>query len=181
MAFPDGVTLCEVRLPASATWQGGASTITATLTPTRRAFHRKTGVELVAITDSATGPSGAGLAMLVPRSQQGGFRDAAGNSIASWEYDAVVTYRDTANVAQTISKRVRIPSSLESLDILTATDYTPAGDRVEVNVPPRLAEAALNGTFVRFEDEAGNPLASRSVVIKVNATTGEIIDIVSEA
>lgn len=40
---------------------------------------------------------------------------------------------------------------------------------------------ALNATFVRFEDEAGNPLPSRNVVIKVSATTGEIIDIVSEA
>ena len=41
--------------------------------------------------------------------------------------------------------------------------------------------AALSATFVRFEDEAGNPLADRNVVIKVSATTGEIIDIVSEA
>ncbi len=39
----------------------------------------------------------------------------------------------------------------------------------------------LNATYVRFEDEAGNPLPSRNVVIKVSATTGEIIDIVSEA
>ncbi|MDR6794361.1 hypothetical protein J2X12_002902 [Pseudarthrobacter oxydans] len=41
--------------------------------------------------------------------------------------------------------------------------------------------AALSATYVRFEDEAGNPLPNRNVVIKVSATTGEIIDIVSEA
>lgn len=45
--------------------------------------------------------------------------------------------------------------------------------------PPTLA--ALNATYVRFEDEAGNPLPTRNVLIKVSSTTGEIIDIVSEA
>jgi hypothetical protein len=49
------------------------------------------------------------------------------------------------------------------------------------DLPSRLSPTELNATFVRFEDEAGNPLPSRSVVIKVSATTGEIIDIVSEA
>jgi hypothetical protein len=51
----------------------------------------------------------------------------------------------------------------------------------EPNLPDRLSAAAQNATFVRFEDEAGNPLPTRNVVIKVSATTGEIIDIVSEA
>ena len=51
----------------------------------------------------------------------------------------------------------------------------------DASLPTRLADATLNATYVRFEDEAGNPLPSRSVVIKVSATTGEIIDIVSEA
>jgi hypothetical protein len=46
---------------------------------------------------------------------------------------------------------------------------------------PSVVQGADNDTFVRFEDEAGNPLPSRNVVIKVNATTGEIVDIVSEA
>lgn len=41
--------------------------------------------------------------------------------------------------------------------------------------------AALNATFVRFEDEAGNPVPDRNVVIKVSSTTGEILDIVTEA
>lgn len=36
-------------------------------------------------------------------------------------------------------------------------------------------------TYVRFVDTNGNPLAARSVVIKVDAATGEIVDIVSEA
>lgn len=51
----------------------------------------------------------------------------------------------------------------------------------DTNLPARLQDTALNATFVRFEDEAGNPLPNRNVVIKVSATTGEIIDIVSEA
>jgi len=41
--------------------------------------------------------------------------------------------------------------------------------------------AALSATYVRFEDEAGNPLPTRNVVIKVDSVTGEILDIVSEA
>ena len=42
-------------------------------------------------------------------------------------------------------------------------------------------KTALAAAYVRFEDTDGNPLASRNVVIKVDATTGEIVDIVSEA
>ena len=39
----------------------------------------------------------------------------------------------------------------------------------------------LPANIVRFEDEAGNPLPTRNVVIKVDSTSGEILDIVSEA
>lgn len=46
---------------------------------------------------------------------------------------------------------------------------------------PGPTATALNATFVRFEDEAGNPLPSRNVVIKVDSVTGDILDIVSEA
>ena len=70
-------------------------------------------------------------------------------------------------------------------DLATAIGgFLPGGvtpESVEANLPARLDTTALNATYVRFEDEAGNPLPSRSVVIKVSATTGEIIDIVSEA
>jgi hypothetical protein len=47
--------------------------------------------------------------------------------------------------------------------------------------PKPLGEAAAKKTYVRFVDQNGNPLTSRKVVIKVDSTTGEIIDIVSEA
>jgi hypothetical protein len=62
-------------------------------------------------------------------------------------------------------------------------DFTlPAAVKVaDENLPERLSDGELSATFVRFEDEAGNPLPSRNVVIKVSASTGEIIDIVSEA
>ncbi|WAJ32000.1 hypothetical protein OUO20_12445 [Arthrobacter sp. FX8] len=40
---------------------------------------------------------------------------------------------------------------------------------------------SLSATYVRFVDQNGNPIASRQVVIKVDSTTGEILDIVSEA
>ncbi|WP_324644139.1 hypothetical protein [Pseudarthrobacter sp. LT1] len=44
-----------------------------------------------------------------------------------------------------------------------------------------LTEAAASATYVRFEDQNGNPLPARNVVIKVDSTTGDILDIVSEA
>jgi hypothetical protein len=47
-------------------------------------------------------------------------------------------------------------------------------------LPDRLQPASLNATYVRFEDENGDPLPSRNVVIKVDSTSGEILDIVSE-
>lgn len=165
MPFPTGVSLAEVRLPASATWQGGASTITATLTPTRSVIHRSSNTPLTAVSGTATGPSGAGLVLLVPHSQQSNFRDAAGNSIASWEYDMVVTYRDTANVLRTVTKQVRIPRSTAVLDVLTAVDYGPAKPLAEINVPPRLAEAALNATIDT------QIAASPSVTGKLSAST----------
>lgn len=46
---------------------------------------------------------------------------------------------------------------------------------------PKLTPAAAAKLYVRFEDTDGNPLPNRHVVIKVDAATGEIIDIVSEA
>lgn len=45
--------------------------------------------------------------------------------------------------------------------------------------PPTRAE--LNATYARFVDQNGNPLTSRHVVIKVDSTTGDILDIVAEA
>jgi hypothetical protein len=55
-----------------------------------------------------------------------------------------------------------------------------SGRIFEKHLPDRLSAAAQNATFVRFEDENGNPLTSRNVVIKVDSTTGDILDIVSE-
>ena len=123
MSFPDGVTLCEVTLPASATWQGGASAISVTATPTRTVFHRKTGQQLTAVTGNASGPSGVGVVLLVPHGHQSGYRDAAGNSISGWEYDVVAEYQDASNTAQTLRKRVRIPVGTQSVNLLSAVDY----------------------------------------------------------
>lgn len=128
MPFPDGVTLCEVQLPASSVWQGGASTITATLTPTRTVFHRASGVQLAAISGNATGPSGPGLSLLVPHTQQSYYRDASGNSVGSWEYELLLEYRDLANVAQVARKQLRIPKGTATLNLLSAVDYEPANE-----------------------------------------------------
>jgi hypothetical protein len=117
-----------VTLPASAVWQGGASTITATLTPTRTVFHRKTGQQLSPITGSATGPSGPGLVLLVPHTQQSNYRDADGHSVGGWEYELLATYRDAANKAQTLRKQLRIPRGISSLNLLSAVDYEPANE-----------------------------------------------------
>jgi hypothetical protein len=51
----------------------------------------------------------------------------------------------------------------------------------EANLPAGLAAAALNATFVRFVDLAGNPISARHVTIKVDTSTWEIADIVAEA
>jgi len=51
----------------------------------------------------------------------------------------------------------------------------------ELADPASNARVSLSATYVRFEDEAGNPLPSRNVVIKVDSATGDILDIVSEA
>lgn len=135
MTFPAGVTLCEVVLPASSVYQGGASTIDATLTPTRAVVHRASNTPLAAITGSATGPSGPGLSVLVPHGDQHGYRDAAGNSISGWEYDLVLSYRDLANVAQTLRKQLRIPRGATSINLLSAVDYEPVTELLATGAP----------------------------------------------
>jgi hypothetical protein len=59
-------------------------------------------------------------------------------------------------------------------------DQTAELTAVTEAVEGRLSEAQLNAQFVTFRDTSGNPLA-RHVIITVNATTGEIEDIKSEA
>lgn len=135
MTFPAGVTLCEVTLPASAVYQGGASAIAVTVTPTRQVFHRASNTQLAAVSGSATGPSGAGVVLLVPHGDQFGYRDAAGNSISGWEYDVLATYRDLANVAQTLRKQVRIPRGTVSLNLLSAVDYEPTQELLQTGSP----------------------------------------------
>jgi hypothetical protein len=50
-----------------------------------------------------------------------------------------------------------------------------------VNNDASATKAALNATFVRFVDLAGNPISARHVTIKVDTSTWEIADIVAEA
>lgn len=63
-------------------------------------------------------------------------------------------------------------------DDLTLPDDVKVADG---NLPARLAEGALNATFVRFVDLAGNPITARHVTIKVDTSTWEIADIIAEA
>jgi hypothetical protein len=58
--------------------------------------------------------------------------------------------------------------------------FKPVGVDENGEFPARV-KTALSETYVRFEDENGNPLPTRNVVIKVDSTTGDILDIVSEA
>jgi hypothetical protein len=58
--------------------------------------------------------------------------------------------------------------------------FKPVGVDENAKFPARVEER-LAGAFVRFEDQNGNPLPTRNVVIKVDSTTGDILDIVSEA
>ena len=51
----------------------------------------------------------------------------------------------------------------------------------DAGLPARLSVGALNTTFVRFVDLAGNPISARHVTIKVDTSTWEIADIIAEA
>ncbi len=55
------------------------------------------------------------------------------------------------------------------------------GTVAEARLPSNLAATALNATFVRFVDLAGNPITARHVTIKVDTSTWQISDIVAEA
>jgi hypothetical protein len=51
----------------------------------------------------------------------------------------------------------------------------------KINDGASAVAGALNATFVRFVDLAGNPISARHVTIKVDTSTWEIADIVAEA
>ena len=58
--------------------------------------------------------------------------------------------------------------------------YKVVGADEDGRFPPRV-ESHLSATYVRFVDHiTGEPIPARTVVIKVDVTTGEIDDIVSE-
>lgn len=137
MAIPAGVTLATVRFPAPPIQPDAPTTvpyiISATLTPTRRVFHRRTGVELLPVGGMVQGP-GTGLALLVPHSEQRGYRNEAGNSIGSWEYDVEVKYRDVSGLPRKLRKRIFIPAGTADVDLLQAQDVTPEDERVTVPV-----------------------------------------------
>jgi len=67
--------------------------------------------------------------------------------------------------------------------VAVGDDFTlPAAVKVaDANLPAASKAAALNATFVRFVDLAGNPISARHVTIKVDTSTWEISDIVAEA
>lgn len=49
------------------------------------------------------------------------------------------------------------------------------------SLPYRFDKVLADSSYVRFVDLDGKPIASRHVVIKVNTTTWDIVDIVAEA
>lgn len=51
----------------------------------------------------------------------------------------------------------------------------------ESALPERLSAESLSANFVVFEDESGNPVTGRTLAIKVNSITGEVIGISSKA
>ena len=62
-------------------------------------------------------------------------------------------------------------------------DFTipPAVKVADANLPARLADGALNATYVTFVDAVtGLPLVGKHVIIKVDQTTDDISDIVVE-
>jgi uncharacterized protein with beta-barrel porin domain len=71
-----------------------------------------------------------------------------------------------------------------STDLPTATpppNTNPVVRVLDIANPTTPGGAALNTTFVRFVDLAGNPISARHVTIKVDTSTWEISDIVAEA
>lgn len=105
---------------------------------------------------------------------------------------AVTVVEATAeNVAAVLPERLSVENlaaglapKLDAAKVGAANGVAPLGADTRVpdaNIPIRLGSAALNSTYVRFVDENGGPLANKHVVIKVNSSTGEIIDIVAEA
>jgi hypothetical protein len=73
-----------------------------------------------------------------------------------------------------------LPYTAQTATVTSFAGRTGAVTVQDADLPNRLSDTSLNATYVRFEDENGNPLPTRNVVIKVDSVTGDILDIVSE-
>ena len=202
MALPAGVTTATVIAGVPVTHTGAPVKAFVSIEPSAYLVHAATGTPLVDFLEELDISEGTAGQFILPHTDQAGFIDSSGASYTNWYYTAKVTY-STPSKAKNKSPRTKIFQLTTGqvsvdLDLLPegapALPYTAPTAKVdafqgrtgavtllESDLPARLADEALNATFVRFEDEAGNPISVRQVVIKVNTTTWEIADIVTEA
>ena len=144
----------------------------------------------------------------LPHTDQAGFQDENGNAYQNWYYTATIQYQMGKVTKPAFTKvfQLAVGQTTVDLDLLpsgapampytaplatvtsvngevgavTVVESTDAGVAAFVQGAGPTA-AALNATFVRFVDLAGNPISARHVTIKVDTSTWEIADIVAEA
>ncbi|MBW4094575.1 MAG: hypothetical protein HIU81_03870 [Acidobacteria bacterium] len=91
--------------------------------------------------------------------------------------DQATTAAQDAQEAKAAAKAAQDSAAETAAAAVIATD---TGIAKEMGTSGTASNTYLGTNYVRFEDEAGNQILDRKVLIKVSATTGEIIDIVSE-
>jgi hypothetical protein len=195
MALPAGITTATVTFGSPVTFAGDNSvTTTVTITPSTNITHAATGVPIVAFTETVAAASGAAGQIALPHVDQNGFVDQSGAAYKMWYYTATIFYAHTSDT-RIITKtfQVLVGQTTVDLDLVPAGNAQPAisapiqpvtsviGSTGVITGGMIAADPALNATYVRFVDLAGNPISARHVTIKVDTSTWEIADIVAEA
>ena len=208
MALPAGVSTATVTVGVPVTFSGGAVRSTITITPSAFLVHTASGHPLVNMMEETSTTDGVAAQFTLPHTDQAGFQDENGNAYQNWYYTATIQYQMGKVTKPAFTKvfQLAVGQTTVDLDLLpsgapampytaplatvssvngevgavTVVESTDAGVAAFVQGSGPTA-TALNATFVRFVDLAGNPISARHVTIKVDTSTWEITDIVAEA
>jgi hypothetical protein len=142
MALPAGVTTCLVYKNAPVSFGGASGAVEIEITPSVRLVHIATGTALVDFIESVAPTEGGIAQVMLPHTDQPGFRDEAGNAFINWHYTARVRLKKTGHQPKHLPIfDFQIPAGQSSLDLSSV----PFGVAALPTSAPIAAVTSING------------------------------------
>ena len=142
MVLPAGVTTCLVFKNAPVSFGGSAGGVEFEITPSVRLVHIATGTPLVDFIESVTPADGGVAQMMLPHTDQDGFRDEAGNAFKNWHYTARVRLKKAGNQPKHEPLfDFQLPTGQNTVDLSTV----PRGVAALPTAAPTAVVTSING------------------------------------